>query len=373
MAPELYIGLLSGTSIDCVDAALVDCSNNQARLLETHSEPIADELKVRIIELCNPGANEIDRLGSLDRQLGFIFARAANGLLKKARLKPGAITAIGSHGQTVRHRPAGRGRSVDDAFTLQIGDPNTIAENCAITTVADFRRRDIAANGQGAPLVPVFHRAAFSAPGTARAIINIGGMSNVSLIALDGSVLGFDTGPGNVLLDSWIKVHRGQDYDAGGAWAASGQILEPLLNAMLAHPFLAQDIPRSTGREDFNLEWLLRLVEQHETRPPVDVQATLLEYTARTICAALARYLRPPYEAYVCGGGAYNTLLMQRLQALLQPNPVATTAVLGLAPEWVEASAFAWFAQQTLAGRPTTDSAVTGASGPRILGGIFQA
>ncbi len=372
MPPDLYIGLLSGTSVDSIDAALLECSNDHARLLETHSEPIDGELKTQIIALCSPGANEIDRLGSLDRQLGLMFAQAVNKLLQKAKLPPGAITAIGSHGQTIRHRPAGRWRASNDAFTLQIGDPNTIAEICQITTVADFRRRDIAANGQGAPLVPVFHQAAFTAPGATRAIVNIGGMANVSLIATDGSVLGFDTGPGNVLLDSWIRQQKGEDYDDAGAWAASGRIVVELLDAMLAHPFLSQGIPKSTGREDFNLEWLQQLLERHPATAPVDIQATLLEFTARSICDALDRYAQPPYEAFVCGGGAYNTRLMHRLESLLQPNPVETTTALGIAPKWVEASAFAWFAKQTLAGLPASDAAVTGASGPRILGGIFQ-
>ncbi len=372
MAPELYIGLLSGTSIDSIDAALLDLGANQVKLLATHSEPIDGPVKAQILELCSPGSNEIERLGILDRQLGVMFAKAANALLQRADLNPAAIKAIGSHGQTIRHRPVGRGRESTCAFTLQIGDPNTIAENCAITTVADFRRRDIAANGQGAPLVPLFHRAAFSRPGTTRAIVNIGGMSNVSLLAADGTLLGFDTGPGNVLLDAWINQHKGEDFDRGGEWAASGSIVNQLLGTMLTHPFLSQVIPKSTGREDFNAEWLLQLLGSDPRQRPEDVQATLLEFTARSICNALVRYVEPPFEMYVCGGGSYNTRLMGRLEGLLHPSPVKTTAALGIAPEWVEASAFAWLAKQTLEGLPANDTAVTGAIGPRILGGIFQ-
>lgn len=372
MAPELYIGLMSGTSIDSIDAAMLDFSSHQMILLETHSEPIEADVRTRLIDLCSPGNNEIDRLGVLDRQLGLVFSKAANALLQKTGLKPTAIKAIGSHGQTVRHRPADTGRKNDNAFSLQIGDPNTITENCSITTVADFRRRDIAADGQGAPLVPLFHQAAFAKTGINRAIVNIGGMSNVSLLASDQKLTGFDTGPGNVLLDSWIRQQKGHDYDRDGNWAASGLIDAGLLEAMLAHPFLSRLAPKSTGREDFNLEWLLHLTQRFPGQHPANIQATLLEMTARSISDALFQTAEPLTEIYICGGGASNLKLMARLQELLLPLPVSTTTELGIPPGWVEASAFAWFAKQTLEGRPSSNIAVTGAKGPRILGGIFH-
>lgn len=372
MSPELYIGLLSGTSIDSIDAAVLDFSSPRISLLETHSEPIGADVKSQIIDLCSPGDNEIDRLGVMDRRLGLMFAGAANALLIKAGLKPAAIKAIGSHGQTIRHRPANQGRESDRAFSLQIGDPNTIAEHCSITTVADFRRRDIAADGQGAPLVPLFHQAAFANAGIDRAVVNIGGMANVSLLASTDKLSGFDTGPGNILLDSWIRQQQGHDYDLDGNWAASGLVVDELLATMLAHPFLSRPAPKSTGREDFNLEWLLQLTQRFPGLHPADIQATLLELTASTIADALKKYAGPTAEIYICGGGARNLQLIQRLQELLLPIPISTTAQLGIPAEWVEASAFAWFAKQTLEGSPANDAAVTGAKGPRILGGIFQ-
>ncbi len=372
MAPDLYIGLLSGTSIDSIDAAMLDFSSHKMTLLETHSEPIDADLRNQLIDLCSSGDNEIERLGVLDRQLGLMFAKSVNALLEKTGLKPSAIKAIGSHGQTVRHRPADASRKKGQAFTLQIGDPNTIAEGCSIATVADFRRRDIAANGQGAPLVPIFHQAAFAKTSINRAIVNIGGMSNVSLLTSDQKITGFDTGPGNVLLDSWVRRQLGHDYDRDGNWAASGQIDAELLEAMLAHPFLSRPAPKSTGREDFNLEWLLQLTQRFPGRQPANIQATLLEMTARSISDALLQSPEPSTEIYICGGGASNLQLMARLQELLLPMPVNTTTELGIPPGWVEASAFAWFAKQTLAGRPSSDPAVTGAKGPRILGGVFQ-
>jgi anhydro-N-acetylmuramic acid kinase len=372
VAPELYIGLLSGTSIDSIDAAILDFSSHQITLLETHSEPIDADLRTQLIDLCSPGDNEIDRLGLLDRQLGLKFAKAVNALLEKTDLKPSAIKAIGSHGQTIRHRPADASRKKDRAFSLQIGDPNTITENCSIATVADFRRRDIAADGQGAPLVPLFHQAAFAKTGINRAIVNIGGMSNVSLLASDQKLTGFDTGPGNVLLDSWIRRQQGHDYDRDGSWAASGLIDDELLEAMLEHPFLSRPAPKSTGREDFNLDWLLHLAQKFPGRHPENIQATLLEMTARSISDTLLQTSEPLTEIYICGGGASNLQLMARLQELLLPLPVNTTTQLGIPPGWVEASAFAWFAKQTLEGCPSSNSAVTGAKGPRVLGGIFQ-
>ena len=372
MSPDLYIGLMSGTSIDSIDAALVDLSSATATLKTSHSEAITPSLRQQIIDLCSPGANEIERMGALDRQLGVLFARAVQHLLAKAGLDHSAITAVGSHGQTIRHHPADQNRSPDSAFSCQIGDPNTIAECCKITTVADFRRRDIAAGGQGAPLVPLFHRATFAKTGVNRAVINIGGMSNISLLAGDNSVSGFDIGPGNVLLDSWIGLHRGERYDKQGAWAASGEVLSTVLAPMLAHPFFALEPPKSTGREDFNLDWLQRLLTTLPQQDPADIQACLLELTARSIAHAVDNSGFAVDEVFICGGGAYNTHLMNRLAKLLHPRSLASTRQLGIEPEWVEASAFAWLAKQCLQERPGSDAGVTGATGPRVLGGIYH-
>jgi anhydro-N-acetylmuramic acid kinase len=372
MGSEFYIGLLSGTSIDSIDAALLELSPAKTLLIATHNEPIGAALRQQIIQLCAPGDDEIERMGVLDRQLGILFATAAQHLLVKAGLKADAVTAIGSHGQTIRHRPVCQGRPAALAFSCQIGDPSTIAEHSKITTVADFRRRDIAAGGQGAPLVPLFHRAAFGKAGTTRAVVNIGGMSNISLLTGDGGLTGFDTGPGNVLMDGWIGLHRGKNYDKQGCWAASGQVVQTLLDALLAHPFFGREPPKSTGREDFNLQWLQALLAQLPPRQPADVQACLLELTARSIAQAIANARPAVTDVYVCGGGAYNTQLMQRLQQLLSTRSVASTRSLGIEPEWVEASAFAWLAQQCLQGLPGNHAAVTGAAGPRVLGGIYH-
>lgn len=372
MVPDLYIGLMSGTSIDSIDAALVDLSGGTAKLQASYSEPIEPLLRQQIIELCSPGANEIERMGTLDRHLGNLFGQAVQHLLAKTGLNHRDITAIGSHGQTIRHRPADPKRGAADAFSLQIGDPNTIAECCNITTVADFRRRDIAASGQGAPLVPLFHRAAFASAGVNRAIVNIGGMANISLLGADNSLSGFDTGPGNVLLDSWIGLNRDKRYDSEGAWARSGQVVPSILQTMLAHAFFGMEPPKSTGREDFNLEWLQQLLDALPPQKPEDVQASLLELTAHSIAQAIAHAELDVAEVFICGGGAFNDYLLQRLAQLLHPCSLASTQDLGIAPEWVEASAFAWLAKQCLQGKTGNDAAVTGVTGPRVLGGIYH-
>lgn len=367
--PELYIGLMSGTSIDSVDAALVDCSAGKFQLLSVHSEAFSAPLQRGIIELCSAGPNEIERMGLVDRQLGILFVSAVERLLAAAGVQRETVTAIGSHGQTIRHRPPDSTRTAIDSFSCQIGDPNTIAENTGITTVADFRRRDIAAGGQGAPLVPLFHRASFAEAGVKRAIVNIGGMANVSTLDGSESMTGYDTGPGNILLDGWIGLHRQLKCDIDGAWAAQGRPIAAVLERLLAHPFFALPPPKSTGREDFNLHWLQELLAQLPQQAPADVQASLLELTARSISAAVI----DADEVYICGGGAHNKHLVQRLQALLHPRRVDSTGALGIGPDWVEASAFAWLAQQCLQGRPGNDAGVTGAAGPRVLGAIYHA
>lgn len=373
MSDALFIGLMSGTSLDAVDAALVCFEDSRPALLSTHSEPLPDPLRNQVIALNQPGGHdELDRVGQLDRELGVLFAHAVNTLLQQENISPAAIQAIGSHGQTLRHRPPGT-LDAPHAFTCQIGDPATIAELTGITTVADFRRRDIAAGGQGAPLAPAFHQAVFAAADEHRAVINIGGMANMTLLTPGSAPQGFDTGPGNVLMDAWHQQHHGRRYDENGHWAASGKVDPGLLQTLLAHPFFSLPPPKSTGRETFNMRWLEAALNRQPRRlAPADVQATLLELTAITIAEGI---LSTDQAAviYCCGGGAYNLQLMERLTYRVQPRRLATTAELGLAPEWVEAAAFAWLAHRTLAGLPGNAMEVTGASGPRILGAIHLA
>jgi anhydro-N-acetylmuramic acid kinase len=371
MPDALYIGLMSGTSMDAIDAALLRSSDASLTLLATHQHPIDDQTRQRIAAISHPGEDEIERLGVLDRDLGSLFSGAALALLDHSGTPSSEVRAIGSHGQTIRHRPPS-GRA-DDApgFTLQIGDPNTIAEMTGITTVADFRRRDVAAGGEGAPLAPAFHAAAFAAPGINRAIVNIGGIANVSVLRGRQLETGFDTGPGNTLLDHWIERHRGLAYDRDGAWAAGGKVCPALLNDLLRHPYFEKSGPRSTGKEDFNLHWLESRPAMSASPSPQDVQATLLQLTVDTIVGAIRGCPAEIADIYVCGGGAHNRELMGRLREAASPIPVAGTGALGLDPDWVEAAAFAWLAACTLDGLPGNAPAVTGASGSRILGGIY--
>ncbi|TQV71703.1 anhydro-N-acetylmuramic acid kinase [Exilibacterium tricleocarpae] len=367
---ELYIGLMSGTSADGVDAALVDFAQSPPQLLAHHSHSMEAGVKQRIHRLATPADNEIDRLGVLDRELGAIFAAATLALLDKAQLEPGDIAAVGSHGQTVRHRPP---HTTELPFSLQIGDPNDIAARTGITTVADFRRRDIAAGGQGAPLAPAFHRAVFQSPDNDRMIVNIGGMANVTYLPATGVARGFDTGPGNALMDAWILQHRGEAFDQNGRWAATGAVDPTLLAKLSEHPFFHQSGPKSTGREAFNEGWLQRVLAAiNRPLAAADVQATLLELTAGSIAGGI-KSLREDRrcEVFICGGGAHNQQLLLRLQKLLQPTPVASTDALGIAPDWVEAAAFAWLARQTMGRLKGNLATVTGADKEVILGGVY--
>ena len=363
-----YIGLMSGTSVDGIDAALVSIPPAGGfTLLATHQHPLPDTVRAAIQALILPGADEIDREGELDMELGQLFAEAATTLLKKSDIQASHIRAIGSHGQTIRHRP-----QTVHAFTRQIGNPSVIAELTGITTVADFRARDMAAGGQGAPLVPAFHAALFRKSGTNRAIVNIGGIANITWLAGDAraDVIGFDAGPGNTLLDLWTRQQLGRSYDKDGTWASGGKVLPELLARLLRDDYFSQRPPKSTGREHFHLEWVARHLAGSEA--PQDVQATLAELSARSMADAL-RDLLPgaPQEVYVCGGGAHNHDLLARLQNALGKAPLATTTALGLDPDWVEAAAFAWLAHQTLAGHPGNLPSVTGARRPVVLGGIY--
>lgn len=362
-----FIGLMSGTSMDAIDAALVRFKAGAPQLIAHHSQPLPAEIRPAIMRLATGQLVTAAAIGALDTQLGECFANAALALLQHAKITPDAVTAIGSHGQTLFHSP-----NTTPAFSWQIGDPNIIAERTGITTVADFRRRDIAAGGQGAPLVPAFHQAVFGKSGCARAVVNIGGIANVTLLAGDANpTRGFDTGPGNCLLDAWCERHLGQNFDRDGAWGAGGKVNETLLQRLLADPYFSAAPPKSSGREYFNLDWLAR---QQLDDTAQNIQATLCALTAESISAAIKHQAPATQEVYVCGGGARNGALMQQLAARLGKNiRLDTTLALGVDPGWVEAMAFAWLAKQTIEHRPGNLPGVTGARRPVILGAIYPA
>ncbi|KEQ19086.1 anhydro-N-acetylmuramic acid kinase [Endozoicomonas numazuensis] len=374
--PEYFIGLMSGTSLDGIDAALVEFKEppsqqslqGNCRQIQTLSHPLPDDLREQLLALTLPGPDEIERMAIAEPAFARESANAIQQLLDKAGFSPHQVTAIGSHGQTIRHRP-------EKGFTLQIGDPSLIAELTGIQVVADFRRRDVAAGGQGAPLVPAFHKAVFSSLALDRVILNIGGMSNISLLPTDSQkpVTGFDTGPGNVLMDYWCQHHLNQPYDNKGQWAASGSINDQLLNSMLNDSYFSEAPPKSTGRERFNPGWLESHLKDFSDSQPEDVAATLTLLTAKTIALDICQYAPSAKEILVCGGGASNKYLMALIEDELNPLPVSSTASLGIEPDWVEAVAFAWLARQTLTGKPGNLPAVTGASGERILGAIYPA
>lgn len=370
MAGPLFVGLMSGTSIDGVDAALAEFpARGLPRLRATHAVAMPPDLRARILQLTRTGGNEIDLLGELDVEIGRLFAHAALALLEAAGVAPCDVAAIGSHGQTIRHRPL-----ANYPFTLQIGDPNTIAEVTGITTVADFRRRDIAAGGHGAPLVPAFHESIFRDAHEDRVVLNLGGMGNVTLLPADKDVLvrGFDTGPANVLLDLWHERHRGTPLDRDGAWGRGGRVSGDLLARLMADPYFSQPPPKSTGREHFDAQWLSQQIAScGQNIAPQDVQATLVELTARSVAEALSTWGFTAGALYTCGGGTHNRFLCERLGALLPHMRVKSTAELGVDPDHVEAMAFAWLAQRTLQSLSGNLPAVTGARHPVILGGIY--
>jgi len=369
---QLYIGLMSGTSVDGIDAALVDFAGGQTKLIASHYVPYGNELRASILALCQRGEDEIQRLGELDVQLGKAFAQAVNELLVKQQLSATDIYGIGSHGQTIRHYP-----HAAHPFTLQIGDPNTIAALTGITTVADFRRKDMAYGGQGAPLVPAFHQAVFGRAldparddNPEKCIVNIGGIANVTV--LSKKTLGFDTGPGNTLLDAWIGEHQQMRHDENGNWARQGKSNPGLLQQMLADSYFALTAPKSTGREYFNLAWLnAQLKKFGDAISPQDVQATLVELTAQTICDAVRQHVTSG-EMLICGGGVQNDYLMERLRDIAGSSfSVYSTAEFGMDPNWIEAVAFAWLAHETLNKRAGNLPNVTGASQATILGGVY--
>lgn len=356
---------MSGTSIDGIDAGLVDFADDKIRLLAFHYQAFPSLLKQQIQQISQPDQPILlAEFGALDAQLGQLFANAALALLEQAQIPADQIRAIGSHGQTVYHAPEG-----EFGFSLQIGDPNRIAQTTGITTVCDFRRRDIAVSGQGAPLVPAFHQAAFADSERTIAVVNIGGIANISTLK-GTSVAGFDTGPGNTLMDHWCLSNTGQEYDANGAWARTGQVISELLQHLLDDPYFHQQPPKSTGKEYFSPAWLRKKITPFLHCPAADIQATLCQFSADTITQAVINHAADSQRILLCGGGVHNRLLMETLQNQL-PMPVASTADFGIDPDHVEAIAFAWLARQTLHQRPGNLVSVTGAKTPVILGGIY--
>lgn len=366
-ARSLYIGLMSGTSMDGIDAALVRLGDRQCDTIATVHHPYPAELRQALMVASRaPDKTTIDTIGDLDHWVGSCFSDATNTLLDAAATEPASVCAIGSHGQTLRHRP-----HAERPFTLQIGDPNIIANGTGITTVADFRRRDLAAGGEGAPLAPAFHQWLFADKNVARVVLNIGGIANITVLpGNDDDVSGFDTGPGNGLMDAWTQQEQNRPFDDGGAWARSGEIRPDLLSQMLADPYFSLQPPKSTGFEYFNLDWLLKHAGGSAI-PAADIQATLLALTARSIAAAIESHAPTSDQVLVCGGGIHNISLMDSLQRLVHPIQCSSTQEHGLDPDWVEAAAFAWLARQTLRQRPGNLPSVTGARAAQILGGIY--
>ena len=365
---DYYIGLMSGTSVDGIDAALTAFEGDRPHLVATYYQPYTEALRTDILTLCRSKTAPLEQFGALDVELGRQFAAAVAELLARAKITPENVRAIGSHGQTVRHRPMG-----SHPFTLQIGDPNIIAQTTGITTVADFRRRDMAAGGEGAPLVPAFHHTVFAAD-RSRVVLNIGGIANVTWLPTTTTdrVIGFDTGPGNTLMNAWIGRHLGRTHDEDGQWAASGQVNAPLLNALCADEYCSRPPPKSTGPEYFHLDWLDGILAHHAPLPPGEVQATLCAFTAATIANAVHTHCPRTQEVLVCGGGVHNTTLMTHLARRLAPCVVSSTTTQGVDPDWVEAMAFAWLAKRTLQGLPGNLPPVTGARQAVILGGIYR-
>ncbi len=361
MTQDLFVGLMSGTSLDGVDAVLADFSAPRPRLVASSALPFDAALKRELLALNTPGENEIERASLAGNALAASYAAAVKAVLASAGLQSAAVRAIGCHGQTVRHRP-------ERGYTVQIGNAALLAELSGIRVVADFRSRDIAAGGQGAPLAPAFHAAVFADAAEDRAVLNLGGIANLTSLPKAGAVAGFDTGPGNCLLDLWAARHLGHPHDAGGAWAAAGSVIPALLEKLLQEPYFAAAPPKSTGRDLFNEAWLRKALGGQEDAQAV--QATLLELTAQSVARASAAHCRGAKRVIACGGGTKNDALMRRLAALLAPAALETSERHGVDPQLVEATAFAWLARQALDGRPGNLPSVTGARGPRVLGAV---
>lgn len=355
-----YIGLMSGTSADAIDGVAAEIDEHQARILATVSIPLADTLRQRVQAVSTGTHDRLDDVAVLDIDMANAFADCAEKLMAELKTPP---IAIGCHGQTVRHRP-------EQHFTVQLGQGGVIAARTGIATVSDFRSVDVALGGEGAPLVPAFHRAMFGSDIENRAIINIGGIANVTLLAKDGSVRGFDTGPGNTLLDHWYRQHKQGALDDRGQWSRQGRIDVGLLKRCCADPYFSLPAPKSTGPEYFNVDWLEVLLAGHES--PVNVQATLRALTSRTISGAVRQHLPGVQRIYLCGGGVRNDALIEELRMDFDGLTVDSTAALGMDPQWVEACAFAWLAHQRLTQQPGNIPAVTGAARPAVLGALYQ-
>lgn len=362
MIPSHYIGLMSGTSLDGVDAVLVDLAGARPRLIADLHVAFDAPLRRELLALNARGGGELERAALAGNALAQRYAQAVAGVLAAAKMPASAVRAIGCHGQTVRHRP-------EQGFTIQIGNAALLAELTGLRVVADFRGRDVAAGGQGAPLAPAFHAAVFADAAEDRAALNLGGIANLSFLPRDGAVTGFDSGPGNCLLDLWAARHLGKSHDADGAWASGGQPVPALLERLLAAPYFAVPPPKSTGRDLFNTAWLEGMLTGGEE--PQAVQATLLELTARSVADALARHGRGARRVIVCGGGARNGALMRRLAGLVAPAALEPSDRHGIDPQLVEATAFAWLAKCALEEAPGNLPAVTGARGPRVLGAVY--
>jgi anhydro-N-acetylmuramic acid kinase len=354
---------MSGTSLDGADAALVDFSSAKPHTLAFATVPFPAPLRERILSLSEPGKDSLELAGRVSIELADLYARAVEAVLAGGGVARGAVTAIGCHGQTVRHRP-------DLGFTIQLNDPARLAERAGIDVVADFRRRDMAAGGQGAPLVPAFHEAVFRDTARSRAVVNIGGISNVTWLPPGRKTLGFDCGPGNVLLDGWARRHLGRDFDEDGQWASRGRTDAGLLDRLLEEPFLDAPPPKSTGRELFRLAWLEEKLPN--AYHPVDVQSTLTDFTARSIVDSIDRFCPETQEIYLSGGGARNGALVARIEDLAR-RPVEKTDALGVPTGHVESMAFAWLAMKCMRREPVDLTAATGARAPRVLGAIYAA
>ena len=359
---------MSGSSLDGIDVALTDLQNAACKIVATHFQPYSNELKSALLALHFPSENELEKSALMANQLARLYAEAVNTLLEKNNLNPHTITAIGCHGQTIRHQPRNQN---DVGYTIQLGNNALLAELTNITVVGDYRSRDIAAGGQGAPLVPAFHQATFANNNKTRAIVNIGGIANITFLTKTGKVFGFDSGPGNILLDHWVKLNLKQDYDTNGAWSATGVVNQSLLKSMLADPYFALPPPKSTGRDLFNAAWLT----QHAIKDykPEDVARTLVQLTSDSIIRAMQEYCPSVDEVYLCGGGAHNELLRKSLESKLGNATLWTTDKLGVNVDWVEAAAFAWLAKQTIENTPSNLPSATGADGLRVLGAIYPA
>jgi len=361
---DYYIGIMSGTSLDGVDVVLIDFKSSPGSLIKTHFLPYDAELKAKLLSLHYPGSDELNKAALMSNQLACLYAQAITELIQDNPQLLKNVTAIGCHGQTIRHCPEKEKR-----YTIQLVNAALLAELTQTTVIADFRSRDIAAGGQGAPLVPAFHQAMFMNRNRHRVIVNIGGIANITFLSSQQEISGFDCGPGNLLMDAWCAHHRGHSYDKNGQWAAIGRVIPELLDKFLANDFFSSPPPKSTGRDLFNFKWLESSLEGNES--PEDVQRTLLQLTVDSIASAINQYYPETDEVIVCGGGAHNTLLISNLKKQLSDKKVILTDELGVQADWVEAYAFAWLAYQTIHGRTGNIPSVTGAKGERILGAIY--